>query len=1097
MSVDIIENYFAAVSATHHKGNATELTYRSHLETLLESLAPSIDAVNQPKMVECGAPDLLIQSTKKSKLTIGYAETKDIGVPLETIVKTEQLKRYLKSLPNFLLTDYLEFRWYVNGEERLKVSAAQIAPTGKILPDPAQFASLEKLLAGFLDHSPEPVQSANDLATRMAALTHMIRDMVIGAFTGKRATPLLQGWREAFAKTLLPDLSQPGKTPEFADMFAQTLAYGLFSARVMDRTPGFTLDEAKSLIPKTNPFLRAFFYQISGPELADEPFAPFVDDLVHLLENCDMAAILEDFGKQTGRQDPVLHFYETYLAAYDAALRKVRGVYYTPEAVVSYLVDSVDEILKKDFSITNGLADSSKTTFDRLIEDGNIRKKVKEETHKVLILDPACGTGTFLYSVIEHIRAQFEKSNNAGQWSSYVAKSLLPRLFGFELLMASYAVAHFKLGMQLAAKDKPELWQRKWAYDFQGDERVNIFLTNTLDEAETKLADLFGPLKILSDEAHAASKVKTTLPVLVVLGNPPYSGHSANKGGWIGGLVRDYYQVDGKPLGERNPKYLQDDYVKFIRWAQWRIEQTGQGVLAFITNHGYLDNPTFRGMRQHLMQTFDDIHVMDLHGNSKKKEIPPGGGKDQNVFDIQQGVAIGIFIKRAKKKKAGQLATVHHAELWGSREAKYDYLDANCISTTQWAKLKPQAPFYLFTPQNDELRAEYAQFVSLQEACPVHVNGFKTHRDHFAVDFEESTIRQRMEDMRDESLSDAQIAGKYSLTNNRDWQIAEARKKIQEDDNWEEKISPCLYRPFDIRSCYFSTVAMDYPRKPLIEHSLNKENLCIGVGRQGIAVPEATWSLVQLSNHPIDENIFTRGGVDICPLYLYKQSEKSGELGLEGETPRSPNFSDEFIEAICMRTGLEFVRDGSGDLKKTLGPEDIFHYFYAILHSPAYRRRYADFLKADFPRIPLTSDLPLLRELCAHGRKLRGLHLMESPAPGKLPGFPEPGSNEVTRCDFQDTGGTRSRASVDDSSPAGRVWINDTQYFEGVPCAAWEYSIGGYQVCEKWLKDRKGRTLTHEELTHYPRIVATITETLRLMTAIDSSIDSHSGWPLK
>src|ERR1039457_5713845 len=424
-------------------------------------------------------------------------------------------------------------------------------------------------------------------------------------------------------------------------MFAQTLAYGLFSARVMSSSARqFTLAEAAKQIPKTNPFLLHFFELITGPNLDDEPFVGFVQDLVTILECANMAMILEDFGKgvESGRRrDPVIHFYETFLSAYDPKLRELRGVYYTPEPVVSYIVESIDWLLREKFGLKDGLADHSKITVTR--KEGE--REIKDETHRVLILDPATGTATFLYTVLDFIRSQFKTKKNAGQWGSYVHEHLLPRLFGFELLMAPYAVAHFKLGLALAAMDEEPLFRQQWSYEPQGNERLNVFLTNTLEDLEHTTEQL-GPLRALSEEANSAYEVKKHKPVLVVLGNPPYSSHSANTGEWISKLVRNYYFCDGQPLGERNPKWLQNDYVKFLRWAQWRIEQTGQGVLAFITSNSYLDSPTFRGMRQNLMQTFDEIHLLNLHGNANKREVVPGtNNPDKSVFDRSEERRVG------------------------------------------------------------------------------------------------------------------------------------------------------------------------------------------------------------------------------------------------------------------------------------------------------------------------------------------------------------------------------------------------------------------------------------------------------------------------
>jgi len=626
------------------RGDATEQTHRPALQTLVESLKPRVTATNEPKQIECGAPDFSVsRNTRHGPLTIGYIETKHVGIPLAEVQKSEQLKRY-RTLPNLILSDYLEFRWYVDGQLRASARLADASAAGKLTLARDGAAKVRELLGAFLEHKPEDIAKPEELARRMARLAHMIRNMILTALQSGSASATLVDLRKAFAEVLIPDLDKPAKAGEFADMYAQTIAYGLFAARVnhSGKAP-FKRLGAASEIPKTNPFLRKLFETITGSDLADEPYAGFVDDLVQLLAHADIDKILEKFGQRTKRQDPVVHFYETFLAAYDKKLRKSRGVYFTPEPVVSYIVRSVDHLLKTRFGCPDGLADASEIEWPKT-ETGEVTTPFKKNP-KVLILDPACGTGTFLYAVVDHIREQFMERHDAGKWSGYVRKHLLPRLFGFELLMAPYAVAHLKLGMQLAAQDLPELQRENWAYDFKGDERLNVYLTNTLEEAEKKAMGLFGPLRVISEEANAASRIKRDLPIMVVMGNPPYSGHSANKGKWIKKLIDDYKQVDGHPLGEKNPKWLNDDYVKFIRFGQWRIQKTGQGILAFITNHAYLDNPTFRGMRQQLMQTFDEICIMDLHGNTKKKERCPDGSKDENVFDIQQGVAICLMVK--------------------------------------------------------------------------------------------------------------------------------------------------------------------------------------------------------------------------------------------------------------------------------------------------------------------------------------------------------------------------------------------------------------------------------------------------------------------
>ncbi|MBX6722312.1 MAG: DNA methyltransferase, partial [Dactylosporangium sp.] len=635
-----ISEYLSSLRREYEQGNTTEHSFRPALKAVIEAMDPNVIATNEPqRRVDCGAPDISV--ARRAGPTIGYVEAKDIGTNLSEAERTEQLQRYLRSLPNLILTDQLEFRWYVDGELRKELRVAHLSAR-KLRSIPGAETDLEVLLQSFLSHRPEPIRSPEDLARRMARLTHLIRDIIVEAFQTQQASDTLHDLRKAFEEVLIPDLT----LNDFADMFAQTLAYGLFAARINHKgSDPFERVGAARDIPKTNPFLRKLFDTITGVSLDDEPFARFVDDLTYLLANADMAAILADFGKRTRREDPIVHFYETFLAAYDPKLREQRGVYYTPMPVVSYIVRSVDHLLRERFGCQDGLADAAVVTYKREVQRDNCTEVVEEQSHKVLVLDPACGTGTFLYAVIDQIRNQFMERGNAGLWSGYVREHLLPRLFGFEVLMAPYAVAHLKLGMQLAGADLPEEARATWAYDFAGDERLGVYLTNALEPgtAEYQQAALLG--RYIADEAQAASKVKSILPVLVILGNPPYSGHSANKGSWISQLLRDYYTVDGRPLGERNTKWLQNDYVKFIRFAQWRIQQTGSGILAFITDHGFLRNPTFRGMRHQLISAFSDIYVLDLHGGSRKQELSPDGTPDENVFDIQQGVSIAFFVR--------------------------------------------------------------------------------------------------------------------------------------------------------------------------------------------------------------------------------------------------------------------------------------------------------------------------------------------------------------------------------------------------------------------------------------------------------------------
>jgi predicted helicase len=1033
-----IQNYIHTIERKLATGDATEHTHRSSLEALVQSWASGITATNEPKHIECGAPDFIL---RKGSVTVGYIEAKNIGKSLDEVEKSEQLNRYRDSLTNLILTDYLEFRWYVNGECRLKARLGTPARDGKIRRDTTGTEAVAELLDGFLSHKAEGVGTPRELAQRMARQAHLIRNLIINAFEKEPEGGSLHSQLAAFRDNLIPDLS----AEYFADMYAQTIAYGLFAARCTSATgKDFTRQNAAYLLPKTNPFLRKLFNQIAGPDL-DDRIAWLVDDLAQVLAQADMEAVLKDFGKRTAKEDPVVHFYETFLKEYDEKIREMRGVYYTPEPVVSYIVRSIDHLLKDRFNKPQGLADE-----------------------KTLILDPAVGTATFLYMVISEIHQSMVSQGQQGTWNNYVADKLLPRIFGFELLMAPYAVAHLKLGLLL----------QETGYEFKSDQRLGIYLTNTLEEAIKRAETLFA--RWITEEANAAARVKRDEPIMVVLGNPPYSGYSANRGEWINQLINDYRQVDGKPLDERKV-WLQNDYVKFIRFGQWRIERTGRGILAFITDHSYLDSPTFRGMRQSLINTFNEIYILDLHGDTKRRESAPDGGKDENVFDIQEGVAIALFVKRPD---GVALARVYHADLWGPRGkwpdpkpgTKYNTLSEIDVSTTQWNELKPSSPFYIFTPRDESLSSEYQRGWKVTDIFPVNSTGIQTSRDEVALDFSQDKLLARISELRDLPQPDHAVIDKYRLREMSFWSVSEARKNLVDDKDWIKRFVSCLYRPFDMRPIFYSPAVIHRTRYEVMRHLL-EWNRVLCIGRAGQVTGSEQWDVIFCGSQVVDLNIFYRGGGQCFPLYLYPAE---GEMQFDGGN-RRPNLNPEFVKAVSEKLGLRFVEDGKGDLEETLGPEDIFNYAYAIFHSPTYRSRYAEFLKIDFPRLPLTSDKEFFKALAAKGAELVSLHLMESPLLNNLiTGYPVAGSNMVEKIVYDEAN--------------GRLHINKQQYFEGVPPEVWNFHIGGYQVAQKWLKDRKGRMLSYDEMTHYQKIVVALKETIRLMQGIDALI---SDWPME
>jgi len=1065
MPADPIAVYLRAIEQDLRAGHATEGTHRPALKALVETIGGAgVRAINEPKHLESLAPDFRVT---KRDATLGYIETKDVGAHLDAEQKTKQLQDYRSRFANLILTDYLEFRWYVDGHPRSVARLGVARTDGRITPDPPGPQSVTTLLRDFLTHAPEPIARPKDLAQRMARHAQTIRDETQAVYEREPENGPLHEQLRAFRDTLLPEL----KPDQFADMYAQTIAYGFFAARASEqftprtpharlRRPKFSRESAAYLIPPTNPFLRNVFNQIAGPDL-DERIAWLVDDLVALLADADMASVLEEFAKGAGREDPVLHFYETFLRQYDPKERKLRGVYYTPEPVVSYIVRSVDWLLRERFDKPLGLADPS-----------------------VLVLDPALGTGTFLYFVIQTIYDRLKKSGQAGAWNQYVPECLLPRIFGFELLMAPYAMAHMKLGWLLG----------QLGYRFAPDQRLGVYLTNTLEMAERRSEVLFA--KWITQEADAAAEVKRDKPIMVVLGNPPYAGHSANKGKWIRGLVEDYKR--GCPELDRpgQAKWLQDDYVKFLRWGQWRIDRTGQGVLAFITNHGYLDNPTFRGMRQSLMEAFTDIYILDLHGNARKKEVCPDGSKDENVFDIQQGVAIGLFAKLVGPRRA---TFVRRGDLWGTRSAKYDELWATAVDGTGCQRVQPGPPLHMFVAQDEQRRTEYQRAWRIPDIMSANgppAPGIVTTQDEFAISWSADEAVAKVKRLL-ASRSEDEARHLFRLCRQSQWSYERAKRELA-DGSWRAQVCPILYRPFDVRWTIYNPNVAVHRRERVMRHMLGGHNLGLITSRM---TKGETFRHVQVTRNIVEVICMspkTSNNGFVFPLYLYSHAGQRQQLMSQVGDETDPagglgspvaNLSPAFCAEVQQRVGLAFAMHGSGDLEGTFGPEDVFHYIYAILHSPTYRTRYAEFFKVDFPRIPLTSDKELFKALCEKGRELVPLHLMESPALDSLiTALPVGGDNEVAK--------GHPRYAEPAAGRPGRVYINAKQYFEGVESEAWNFFIGGYQVCEKWLKDRRGRQLSWDDIQHYQKIVVALKETIRLMAEIDQVINSHGGWPI-
>jgi len=1025
-----ISQYLDEVTEQFYSGHAIEHAYRPALKALMSSFDDTV-AVNDPKHSEHGAPDFIFLKKSNTKIIKGYAEAKDITVSLDKTEKTNQMQRY-GGYANLFLTDYLEFRFFKNGEKYQTISLGHVKD-GKLYKTAENGEQLARELQAFLELPPEKIRSGRRLAEIMGGKAHRIRDNVVQYLKedDDKSAELLKIY-EMMKKLLVHDLSEE----KFADMYAQTLVYGLFVARYGDSTPDtFSRAEARDLVPASNPFLRHFFDHIVGPNF-DVRLGYIVDELCEVFAVSNVQEIVHKHlriqDQTNDTKDPIIHFYEDFLQEYDPAERKKMGAYYTPIPVVKYIVRQVDKILKEDFGLSGGLA--STDTVQYHVETGqDLRhdRRTKAPTHQTLtvprvqVLDPAVGTATFLNETIKFIYEGFK--GQEGRWPGYVNDNLLKRLHGFELMMAPYTIAHLKLGMTLKETGVEKL-----------NDRLGVYLTNTLEEGVPQQPDLFsfGLAEAVSEESRLAAEVKSERPVMVVMGNPPYSVSSNNKSKWIQNLIADYK----KDLNERKIN-LDDDYIKFIRFAEEMIAKNGSGVVAMITNNSYIDGTAHREMRKHLLQTFDKVYVLDLHGNTKKQETALDGGKDENVFDIQQGVGIILAVKTGQEQV--RLAEVYYAELYGTRKSKFDDLSE---SASKFDKIEVTAPHYFYKPIDHSLIDDYGMGIALNELFLVGDSGVETQRDGFIIGDSPAIVKKRMNDLI--SLSDIELRVKYKLApDGRNWKVSTASADIGSavEDN---RIKPILYRPFDIRFTYYTGTTSGvaaWPRRRTMSNMLF-ENIGLIYTRRVPVSKEAPY--VFISDLMASAGVIRSDSVTKdyeAPLYLYHDDGTC-----------IPNFVPTELSALTR------------ELTTEPSPEDVLDYIYAVLHSPCYREKYKELLKIDFPRVPVPTQAEFDR-LVPLGRQLRELHLMKSPLLDSYDTtYPVAGDDIVEKVKYED----------------GKIWINDQQYFGNVPEAAWNFYIGGYQPAQKWLKDRKGHNLPSDDLDHYQRIIKILLETNRIMKEI-------------
>ncbi len=1000
-----VSNYLSEIIRKFTTGVAKEHSYRPALEQFIETIGSDkkIDAINEPTREAVGAPDFIIRI---GDIPLGYIEAKDIGINrLENLDtrEQEQLERYRHGFDNLIYTDYLEFIFYKSGENVSRVRIANF-DGHTITPIPENFAKLENLIRDFLQKPSITIKSPAKLADMMAGKARLVADVIKQTLTATDTNTTLSDQFNAFKQLLIHDIS----IDDFADIYAQTIAYGMFAARLNDTTlKDFSRQEAAVLIPKTNPFLRNLFGYIAGPDI-DERIVWVVDSLANIFKYTDVAHIMRNFGRETQTQDPIIHFYETFLAAYNPDQRKKRGVFYTPQPVVNYIIRSVDTILKRDFDLPMGLADKSKIT--KKIRTQGTHKLIDKEFHRIQVLDPATGTGTFLAEIIKYIHDKYF-NGETGLWTKYVDSDLLPRIHGFELLMASYAMAHLKLDLVLRStgwvqdvapiNDKifrqDDLFDTKLAQIGRNtvikntNRRLGVYLTNSLEEADPNTNNL--PFtQWLSNEAREANIIKADTPVMCIIGNPPYSVSSSNNNDFARKLIERYKTG----LNERNIQPLSDDYIKFIALGQHYIERNGTGILAFITNNSFIDGVIHRQMRKSLMETFDDIYILNLHGNSNIGEISPDGTKDENVFGIQQGVSINIFVKKTNRNS---LAHIHFAELFGLRGNKYAFLSNNTVETTDFQTLKPTEPNYFFVKKDLRQKQEYDEYFSICDMFSLNNLGIQTKNDKELISF------------------------------------------TPFDTEYNTLVS---YRPFDIRYINYDKNKVARPSYRVMQH-MEMPNVALIATRQFGGkkhfITFITKHLTEIGSQPFASYI-------LFPLYTYFGGKRESNL-------------DQRI-----------VRQIESIIGHDAEPLDIFDYIYGVLHNPTYREKYHEFLKIDFPRIPYPKNDTEFRKFAEIGGKLRKLHLMEN-LPSPTVKYPASGTDIIDRPRYEN----------------GRVYINDTQYFDGVSDIAWNFFVGGYQPAQKWLKDRRGRTLTIDDIIHYKNVITVLDETYDIMQSINTKTE--------
>ncbi|HEB8070306.1 TPA: DNA methyltransferase [Campylobacter jejuni] len=1065
--------------------NDKEHTHRTALQNLLQAIKDNQDKQNKISIKQepnndkegRGAPDFLIT---KDFLTLGYIENKRVNANLDNIIKSDQILKYTKLSPNIILTDYLRFILLsLNDKNEIiickEVKICSLDEIKSVIKNQSlldtKTQELNELFSIFFSKIPNPINSALDFANHLSLRTRILKDELL--LSSKNET--LLSLFNTFKETLYKELSYE----EFCDSFAQTLTYSLFLAKLNnDTAKEIDLNNAKKFIPKSFPLIRSMsgFLDDSFENL--ENIKWLLEEIINIINHIDITSIIKELNK-TGEKDlfnrptilsthkdPYLHFYETFLASYDPKLREVRGVYYTPAPVVIFIINAIDEILKQDFNHKKGLSEAL---------DKNIT-----------LLDFATGTGTFLLEAFRKALEPISKNS-----VNYNPKALIDKFCGFEFLIAPYTIAHLKISQS---------FKEEFNSPLNDDESLKIALTNTLyfksiSKEQNDQNTLF-TLIDLTREFKKAQKIKEE-QILIITGNPPYSGASSNKGLYEDEIkisyglepskanlskeqkkyINLYFQEKTKQNtntfkaiyekhkleNEKNPKWLLDDYVKFIRFAQSKIDSQESGIFAFISNNSFLDNPTFRGMRYSLMQSFDKIYILNLHGDTRKKEKAPDGSKDDNVFDIMQGVSINIFIKQNSK---AQNTKIYYHDLYGKRKDKYEFLYENDLNSIKWTLVKNNEPFYLFLPQNNDLLEEYNKGISVKDMFMLSGVGICSKRDNIVFHNKKENLTQLLKDFNTKTKDE--LYKIYDIgEDSRDWKLDSAIKAVNKNcDNLENFIKKCHYRPFDKKWTYYienSKAFMAYPVYDIFEHFLENENIGLICDR-GTKLNNI--DNIFISSKIIDLHLVGSGSY-IYPLYLYPTTRSKKFLKKE-----NPNFNEENFTSKIENFKESFRTFIDEFYKEKFSPEDILGYIYAVLFHKIYREKYFDFLKIDFPKIPFTKDKNTFKNLSKLGLKLINLHLLKN----------DELDFNVGEALFKDIKNKNLKIQkIKYNKDTKELFINESLYFTKVSLEIYEFKIGGYAVLDKYLKSHKEEDIDHK---HFTLIIQTLNETLKIQDEI-------------